>query len=47
LLNNISLWPVLKTNGRKFVESVRNWKNSVANYVEPYERLTSRKARGP
>ena len=39
LLNNPSLWPVLKTNGREFVENTRNWKNSVANYVGPYERL--------
>jgi len=31
---------VLKTNGREFVENVRNWKNSVANYVGPYEALT-------
>jgi len=22
------------------VENVRNWRNSVANYVEPYQRLT-------
>jgi PEP-CTERM/exosortase A-associated glycosyltransferase len=41
LLNNPALWPVLRANGREFVENVRNWKNSVANYVEPYERLTS------
>jgi PEP-CTERM/exosortase A-associated glycosyltransferase len=40
LLNNPALWPVLRANGREFVENVRNWKNSVANYVEPYERLT-------
>jgi glycogen synthase len=39
LLNNPALWPVLKTNGRQFVENVRNWKNSVANYVGPYEQL--------
>ncbi len=39
LLNNPALWPVLKTNGREFVENVRNWKNSVANYVAPYEAL--------
>ncbi|HEY8905741.1 MAG TPA: TIGR04063 family PEP-CTERM/XrtA system glycosyltransferase [Rhodoferax sp.] len=39
LLNNPDLWPVLKTNGREFVEKVRNWKNSVANYVGPYEAL--------
>jgi len=40
LLNNPDLWPALKTNGREFVENVRNWKNSVANYVGPYEALT-------
>lgn len=40
LLNNPDLWPVLKANGREFVEKVRNWKNSVANYVGPYEALT-------
>jgi len=39
LLNNPDLWPVLKTNGRAFVENVRNWKNSVANYLGPYEAL--------
>lgn len=39
LLNTPALWPVLKTNGREFVENVRNWKNSVANYVGPYETL--------
>lgn len=44
LLNNPSLWPVLKTNGREFVENVRNWKKSVANYVAPYERLASQKS---
>lgn len=40
LLNNPALWPLLKANGREFVENVRNWKNSVANYVGPYEALT-------
>lgn len=39
LLNNPALWPVLKTNGREFVDNVRNWKNSVANYVGPYQSL--------
>ena len=42
LLNNPTLWPILRTNGREFVENVRNWKNSVAHYVGPYERLTGR-----
>lgn len=39
LLNNPALWPVLRANGREFVENVRNWKNSVANYVAPYQAL--------
>ncbi|OQW88776.1 MAG: glycosyltransferase, exosortase A system-associated [Rhodoferax ferrireducens] len=39
LLNSPALWPVLKTNGREFVENVRNWKNSVENYAGPYEAL--------
>lgn len=39
LLNHPALWPVLKTNGREFVDNVRNWKNSVANYVGPYQSL--------
>jgi len=33
-------WPELRANGRQFVEEVRNWKNSVANYVQPYQRLS-------
>ena len=43
MLNTPALWPELKTNGREFVENVRNWKNSVANYVAPYQRLTGKK----
>ena len=39
LLKDRERWPELKANGRYFVESVRNWKNSVANYREPYFRL--------
>ncbi len=40
LLNDRQLWPALKANGRHFVQEARNWKNSVANYVTPYCRLT-------
>ena len=40
LLNDRQRWPELRANGRHFVESVRNWRNSVANYVTPYQRLT-------
>jgi glycogen(starch) synthase len=39
LLNNRQNWVALKANGRQFVENVRNWRNSVANYREPYTRL--------
>lgn len=39
LLDSPALWPLLQANGRTFVENVRNWKNSVANYVAPYEAL--------
>lgn len=43
LLSSSTLWPVLRTNGREFVENVRNWKNSVAHYAAPYERLLAQK----
>jgi hypothetical protein len=32
-------WPAMRTAGRHFVEDVRNWKNSVANYKAVYGRL--------
>lgn len=44
LLNDRQRWPELKANGRHFVEVVRNWRNSVANYVAPYQRLIGQKA---
>ncbi len=44
LLNDCQRWPELKANGRHFVEVVRNWRNSVANYVAPYQRLIGQKA---
>jgi glycogen synthase len=42
LLDNRDRWPELRANGRRFVESIRNWKNSVANYREPYLRLVEK-----
>lgn len=45
LLASPRIWPELKANGRAFVESVRNWRNSVANYKPVYERLTRSEAR--
>lgn len=43
LLNDRQRWPELKANGRHFVEAVRNWRNSVANYVTPYQQLIGQK----
>ena len=40
LLNNPERWPSLRVKGRYFVESVRNWRNSVARYQPVYESLT-------
>jgi glycogen synthase len=40
LLQHPDSWPALRANGRHFVESVRNWRNSVANYKPAYEALT-------
>ena len=34
-------WPNFHAAGRHYVEEVRNWKNSVANYPAVYERITS------
>ena len=42
LLNERQRWPELKANGRQFVESVRNWRNSIARYRDPYSRLLHR-----
>ncbi len=44
LLNDRQRWPELKANGRLFVETVRNWRNSIANYSVPYNRLITAKA---
>ena len=42
LLRNREQWPLLRANGRQFVERVRNWRNSVANYQAPYHQLTGK-----
>jgi PEP-CTERM/exosortase A-associated glycosyltransferase len=42
LLNNRQCWSELRTNGRQFVESIRNWRSSVANYRSPYFTLTGK-----
>ncbi|THB72736.1 MAG: glycosyltransferase, exosortase A system-associated [Gammaproteobacteria bacterium] len=41
LINNKDNWQQIKTNGRKFVEEVRCWENSVANYDGIYSSLAS------
>lgn len=33
-------WPAMRDAGRQFVEQVRNWSNSVANYDAAYRRIT-------
>lgn len=43
VLANAGDWPRVQANGRRFVEDVRNWRNSAANYVPVYERLLGRK----
>lgn len=39
LLERRADWPGLRAAGRAFVETERNWRNSVANYVRPYRAL--------
>jgi PEP-CTERM/exosortase A-associated glycosyltransferase len=38
-------WPTMRAAGRQFVEDVRNWKNSVANYQAVYASLARRARR--
>ena len=40
LLGNRACWPELRAAARRYVENERNWRASVANYHEPYARLT-------
>jgi PEP-CTERM/exosortase A-associated glycosyltransferase len=35
-------WPAMRVAGRHFVEDVRNWKNSVANYAPVYRGLVAK-----
>lgn len=39
-------WPALRANGRRFVETERNWPISVARYKQIYARLTGLPAAG-
>lgn len=42
LLNDEEKWPLMRKAGRDFVETERNWKKSVANYKNIYEKLVAR-----
>lgn len=42
MLDHRERWPAMRKAGRHFVEDVRNWKNSVANYVSVYSRLAGK-----
>ena len=44
MLDHRDRWPAMRAAGRHFVEEVRNWKNSVANYAPVYRRLAVKKA---
>ncbi len=39
LLGKRDQWPDIITGGRKYVEEVRNWKNSIANYKDVFNRI--------
>lgn len=39
LLNDRESWPQMIAEGRKYVEDVRNWKNSIANYPAVFDRI--------
>ena len=41
LLTNTKQWPGMRQAGREFVETERNWKNSVANYSAVYASLVA------
>lgn len=45
MLDHRDRWPQLRANGRRFVESVRNWFNSVAHYEAPYQALLKERNR--
>ena len=46
LLAQRERWPQLRANGRRFVETQRNWARSVALYRAPYEHLTVHRRSG-
>lgn len=44
LLARRERWPAMRAAGRQFVDSVRNWRNSVANYPPVYRALIGKVA---
>lgn len=44
LLAKRDYWPELRSAGREYVETERNWKNSVSRYIDLYQGITSRSA---
>src|SRR5574338_514331 len=44
MLDRHDRWPSMRAAGRRFVEEIRNWKSSVANYAPVYRRLAMKKA---
>ncbi len=47
ILNSAHKWPDVINEGRAFVETVRNWKNSVGRYKEVYPALINTKSSKP
>jgi len=43
LLKRDDEWPAIIANGRKYVEDVRNWKKSIANYQAVFEKIIAQK----
>jgi PEP-CTERM/exosortase A-associated glycosyltransferase len=43
LLSTRESWPAIRHAGRQFVETERNWQNSVAHYASVYAALTARR----
>lgn len=46
LLGRRDDWPRLRANGRRFVETERNWRVSASHYVAPFTRLVDGPAAG-
>lgn len=47
MLSDREHWPAMRQAGRRFVEDVRNWRNSVRNYVAVYDALTRARVGSP